>query len=166
MTRPQNANAGRYGRRGQRRSHRLRLVATVVPVAIFAACYRTSELPPRGPEPGTRIVAGLTPAGAASMQDLIGVGASGIEARVLEARPQEWELAVLSVTHSGPAANWRGERVVFRRDVLVNVRQRRLDGVRSAALTAGVTAVLFVLARSFSTGGAADSRGPPPSPVE
>lgn len=136
-------------------------------LVALTGCYTTTELRSPTPEPGTRIVAELTPVGTVQMEPLIGAEAVGVEARVLAARPEEWELSLLRVAHRGvPGVQWSGERVVFPAEVLRGTRERRLDALRTAAFTVGVGTLLVVLARNFMwAAGGSDNGGPGPDPV-
>jgi len=141
-----------------------RMLLVLACLAGVTGCYRTAELAQPVPEPGTRIVAGLTPTGAERMESLIGMDAVGVEAWVTEIRPEGWELSLLRVDHwRMPSTRWNEERVVFPAEVLRGVRTRELDAVRTGAFAVGIGTVLVVLARGFMSAWI-DGDLPPPGP--
>jgi len=149
----------RQGRRG--------LIALVCLLGL-AGCYRTSELTTPSPEPGTRIVAALTSAGSVQMEPLIGADVVGLEARVAEARAEEWELSLIRVDYrGGSSTQWNGERVAFPTAALRDARERRLDALRTGAFSAGLGVTLVVLARNFMWAWIAGDPGPrDPDPAQ
>ena len=120
------------------------------------------------PAPATRVVAELTGSGAEQMAGWIGQDAVRIEAEVVEARADEWDLSVLRVDHRTMSIPWNGEVVTFPTSTLRDVRERRLDGIRTAAFVGGVTGVAVALAVSFIrfAGIGDDASGGPPLPPE
>lgn len=132
----------------------------------LTGCYRTAELSTPVPSPGTRIVAELTPTGAERMERWIGAEPVGVEARVAEVRPEEWELSLLRVDHRGsPSIQWNGEPVVFPVEVLRGVRERQLDAIRTGAFGVVLGTTLFILARNFMSAQLSDENGGGVDPV-
>jgi hypothetical protein len=139
------------GRGIQRRVGARRVTAVVLVCALAGTgCYRTIEMEATVPAPTTRIVANVSPVGAEEMAPLIGPDAVGIEAHVVRWDDTEAELALLRVDHrDARSIQWNQEIVVFPVTSLRNVRERVLDGPRTAGFVAGAAAVATVLALSF-----------------
>lgn len=138
-----------------------RVVAVLVLVSL-TGCYRTTELATIAPEPGTRVVADLSPTGAEQMAPWIGPEATGIEGHVIRWTEAEAELALLRVDHRGSSGiQWNQERIVFPEAVLRNVQERTLDTGRTAAFVGGLTTVTAILAVAFlrAVGGSSDNGG-------
>jgi hypothetical protein len=147
-------------RRSKRDGQRRGLLLGLACLVGLSGCYRTVELDTLTPEPGTRIVADLTPTGAERMQAWIGADAVAVEGRVTETGPQGWELSLLRVDHHrAPSIRWSGEQVVFPSEVLRGVRERRLDALRTGAFAAGTGVVLVILARNFMGAFVSDDNG-------
>lgn len=139
----------------------------IATLGAAAGCYRAGPPLDAVPPPGTRIVAELSPAGAAHMEAWIGAEATTIEARVLDARPDGWELSLLAVVHRQTGrVEWARERVRFPAGTLHSVRQRQVDRLRTGALMVGTTFTLYALARIFlsaaTTADGGSGTGPDP----
>jgi hypothetical protein len=130
-------------------------------------CYSRQPLGGAIPEPGTRIVATLTDAGAAAVSGRLGEGAVEVEGEVSAVADSAWTLHMLRVEHrTGQSYGWNRELVSFPRYALANPAEITLDKRRSW-LAAGATVTgAFLLARAFQMLGAGgDDRGgdnPPP----
>jgi len=100
------------------------------------------------------------------MAPLLGDEVVQVEARVMEVRPDGWELSVLRVEQSGGRGGfWNEERVFFPEGTFSRVEARELHPVRTAFAVVGGTAVILLLGRSLGASGGSPEGGPPGSPV-
>jgi hypothetical protein len=149
---------------------RRRIIASLLLCTLaFTGCYRNLEIATPVPVEGTRIAARLSPVAAEQMAAVIGDDAVAVEGFVRRWDDAEVELALIRIDHNGArSVDWSGERIVFPANALRNVRERRLDTVRTAGFVAGVAALATVLAVAFVrfVGGGGDGDGGPIVPPE
>ncbi len=137
-------------------------VAAVLACAVtFTGCYSTTALEQASPAPPMRVVADLTPSGALELAEWIGPEAVAIEGHIVEIRGAEWDVSLLRVDHRTTSVRWTGERVTFPAGTLRNVRERKLDSVRTVAFVGGVAAAAAALAVSFIRFIGPGDEGPP-----
>jgi hypothetical protein len=149
-------------------ARRKAVLALVLGASALTGCYRAVELSAPEPAPDTRIVADLSPVGAEEMAPWIGADAVGIEALVTRWGAEQLELRLLRVDHASGQRSvfWNQERVLFPATALRDVRERRLDPVRTAVFVAGATAIATVVGLTFvrrpSSGGGNGGGGTDP----
>lgn len=128
-----------------RPTHLLALLA----VATLPACYRVTPLP-GPPEPGMRIVAGLTREATERMAEQLGPDVVRIEAEAGLVRADRWDLLLLRTWDApGRVYPWDREMVTFPSDYLVNVRRTEFDRRKTWVLTGAGVATVVVLGRIF-----------------
>jgi len=95
-----------------------------------------------------RVVARLTPPGSEEMARWIGPGIVEVEGVVQAIREDGWEIGLLRVQQAGrESVFWNREPVLFPREVLASVQERRLDRNRSVLAAGGITGGALLLAR-------------------
>jgi hypothetical protein len=133
---------------------------------LVTGCYTTSALVGDAPSPGARILADVSDEGARRMAPLIGDAVVQVEARVMEVRPDGWELSVLRVEQAGGRGSfWNSERVFFPEGTLGRVESRELHRIRTAIAVVGGTAAVLLLGRSLGSSGGEPGGGPPDAPA-
>src|SRR5690606_15887919 len=110
-----------------------RVVAALLLLVQLAGCYHyvpalTMDIPA-----GTRVKVAVTDRGRADLAEEIGPGVQSIEGSVVELSDSAVVLSVNAVEHLdlGVPVRWSGEHVAVRRDVVAEIRERRLSQQRS-----------------------------------
>ena len=147
------------------RSWRRTTACLLLAVFVLNGCYSTTLLT-GAPAPESEVVLNLTDMGRVAYGEQIGRGVDEVEGRVESASDSALVLRVTAVRNaSGRLETWNGERFVFSRSNITNVRARTFSRSRSVlagvAVAAGVTA-LFLGAKLI--GGGFDSPREEPRP--
>jgi hypothetical protein len=138
------------------------LLAAVLPLA---GCYRVVPLT-EAPEPGMRIVAGLTREGTERMFEHIGEDVVRIEAEAGAMRADQWELRLISTwDRLGQEFPWQRQTVTFAPQHLHSVQQRELDRRRTWIAAGAITAGVLTLGRIFLKAFGGDEPGGGGQPV-
>jgi hypothetical protein len=135
-----SADVARAGSRWRRR------VALVAGAShLLAGCY--SYVPvASGPTPGRPAGFEISDAGRVALGDRLGPGVTRVEGQVTEATPDEYVVAVRSISQiNGGRTAWSGEPVHLRREYVSRTEERKLSRGRTA-LAIGVAAGAFVAA--------------------
>jgi len=139
--------------------------ALLLPVQL-AGCYHyvpavTMDIPA-----GTRVKVAVTDRGRVDLAEEVGPGVQSIEGSVVEVSDSAMVLAVEAVQHLDLAipVRWSGERVTLRRELVAEVRERRLSQRRTWILAglmiAGAVAASNIALTGF--GAEPSSDRPPP----
>lgn len=122
---------------------------TLLTAAALPACYRVTPLA-GPPEPGMRIVAGLTREASERMAEQLGPDVVRIEGEASLVRADRWDLLLLRTwDRPGRVYPWGRETVTFPSDYLVDVRRTEFDRRRTWILTGAGAAAVVVLGRIF-----------------
>jgi hypothetical protein len=137
----------RAAARGARAGRGLALMLAAV--LVLPGCYRSLPLHDR-PEPGMRIMAGVTREGAAALEDQIGRDVIRVEAVTGAVNAETVELRLINTWDAlGREVSWRREAVAFPRQHLHSLQERELDRTRTWLAAGAVTAAVVVLGRVF-----------------
>lgn len=132
---------------------------------LQAGCYSVRPVAGTELQPGTRVVATLTPEGAEQVAAQVGPRVVGFEAAVGSAAGEQWEMFVYTlVKRDSTEETWNGERVMVPRAALASVSEKRLDRTRSYLAAGIITVGALLLARGFQTGFFSGGGDGPPEP--
>jgi len=142
--------------------------AALLLAVLLSGCYTVRPLPSPEPDPGTRVRAQLTQAGTAELAPLIGPQVVRVEGIVDQARPEAWQLFLISVEQAdGQEVFWNREPILFPREAIANAHERQLDRTRSFLVAGGITAGAILLGRLVAqSASSGNGGGGPPVPVE
>jgi hypothetical protein len=156
--------------RSIRRSFPARLLAGVLLCALVSAqagCYSVRPIDTPEPQPGTRVIASLTDAGAQDVAGQVGPRARAVEGMLERASADTLEIGVIRVVErDGGFSFWNQERVRIPTSAVATLDERMLDTRRSILAAGGITAGALLLARAFSavfTGGGSGEDPVPPN---
>lgn len=157
--------AASFGAFAPAKSWRRGTACLLLAVFVLNGCYSTTLLT-GAPVPETQVVLNLTDAGRVAYGEQIGRGVGEVEGIVESASDSALVVRITAVRNaSGRLETWNGERFVFARSNITNVRERTLSRTRTAllgaAIAAGVTA-LFLTAKLL--GGGSDTPREEPRP--
>ena len=130
-------------------------------------CYSVSAVDPAGPQPGTRVVASLTPDGSQQLASQVGPRVIAVEGVLDEATAERLSLRVVRTEASNQVSTyWNQEEVTIPRPAIAQLRQRRLDRTRSYLVAGAIVGGALLIATLF--GGVFDGDSPvdpiPPPP--
>ena len=137
------------------------LLHVLLPALLLSAagCYRSVPIEGAAPAPRARVELRLTDRGALELGPRIGNTVERVEGTVVEASDSTVVLELSSATdRRGITQSWSGETVVFPRDYIARVSERRLSRKRSWLLAAGIVAAAAA-AGGFSGAFGGDERG-------
>ena len=151
------------GRRAMRRGASVLLLGSFV----LQGCYSVSAVDPAGPQPGTRVVASLTPDGSQQLASQVGPRVIAVEGVLDEATAERLSLRVVRTEASNQVSTyWNQEEVTIPRPAIAQLRQRRLDRTRSYLVAGAIVGGALLIATLF--GGVFDGDSPvdpiPPPP--
>jgi hypothetical protein len=133
---------------------------------LLQGCYSVSAVDPAGPQPGTRLVAALTPDGSQQLASQVGPRVIAVEGVLDEATAERLSLRLLRTEGSNQVSTyWNQEEVSIPRPAIAQLRQRRLDRPRSylmAGAIVGGALLLASMAGGVFAGGDDNGGGPPP----
>ncbi len=131
-----------------------RVVAALLLLVQLAGCYHyvpavTMDIPA-----GTRVKVAVTDRGRADLVEEIGPGVQSIEGSVVELSDSAVVLSVNAVEHLdlGVPVRWSGERVALRRELVAEIRERRLSQQRSWVLAGLIIAGAIAASNIAITG--------------
>lgn len=156
----------RRSRTGGRPIYFLNGALTALVVGVATGCYVYTPAAPN-PSPGTRLVLELNDRGRVALGDSIGPSGDEVEGTITSNTDAAYTLRVVRVGYlNGQSNNWNGEPLVISRDLVGNVKQRRLSRTRSWLVGTGVSAaaVVFIATRGlfgFGSDGEGGGDGPP-----
>jgi hypothetical protein len=126
-----------------------RLVSLAFAVAL-AGCYHYTPVTAVSAPEGVRIQVLLTDQGTVDVARWVGPSAEIIEGEVMRQDGAELTLAVRRVQRrNGVEEFWKGEPVSIPRAAVASVGRRQLSWTRTALVSAGFAAGVFVLGRGF-----------------
>lgn len=133
---------------------------------LLQGCYSVSAVDPGGPQPGTRLLASLTPDGSQQLASQVGPRVIAVEGVLDEANAERLSLRLLRTEGSNQVSTyWNQEEVNIPRPAIAQLRQRRLDRPRSylmAGAIVGGALLLASMAGGAFAGGDDGGGGPPP----
>jgi len=131
-----------------------RVVAALLLLTQLVGCYHYAPVLTMDVPAGTRVKVAVTDRGRAELAEAIGPGVQFIEGSVVELSDSAMVLSVSAVQHLdlGVPVRWSGERVAVRRELVAEVRERRLSQQRSW-LFAGLMIAGAVAASSIAISG-------------
>lgn len=130
-------------------------IAMVLLLPHLAGCYHHVPASQMAMPSGTNVSVGITDRGRVALSELVGPETRRIDGRVLESTDSSLVLSVNSVQYlqTNIPTRWGGERLELTRDLVTDVRERRLSRSRTwimAGLIAGATlAVSLIAIRGF-----------------
>jgi len=137
------------------------VLAGLLWVPGFAACYTQVPLETAAPPPDTRVIARVTDSGAVVIGSRVGAGASEVEGIVASANQDEWTINLLRVDYRGGVSTvWNREPVTFPRYALSNLTEKRVNKTRSWMAAGLFVFGAFAATRLFGHGGS-DEEDPP-----
>lgn len=132
---------------------------------LLQGCYSVSAVDAGGPQPGTRLVASLTPDGSQQLAAQVGPRVIAVEGVLDEATAERLSLRLVRTEGANQVSTyWNQEEVSIPRPAIAQLRQRRLDRTRSY-LAAGIIvggALLLAAAAGGAFAGDSDGGGGPP----
>lgn len=141
-------------------------LALLTALLLFSACYSyrpVGSVDTVSLKPGTRVSLTLTETGVAEYSTQLGPQATYIEGDLLEADTAGLRLAIRRVEDARRTGiDWKGEQVMFPRNAIARVSQRRLS-VGATALVGGLAVGGMIGAyAAFGTEGSANGIALPP----
>jgi len=134
---------------------------------LLQGCYSVSAVDPAGPQPGTRLVASLTPDGSQQLASQVGPRVIAVEGVLDEATAERLSLRLVRTEGANQVSTyWNQEEVTIPRPAIAQLRQRRLDRSRSflmAGAVVGAALLAAVLAGGLAAGDEPPGGGPPPT---
>ncbi|HEU4559181.1 MAG TPA: hypothetical protein VFS20_15070 [Longimicrobium sp.] len=133
---------------------------------LLQGCYSVSAVDPGGPQPGTRLVASLTPDGSQQLASQVGPRVIAVEGVLDEATADRLSLRLVRTEGANQISTyWNQEEVTIPRPAIAQLRQRRLDRTRSyLAAGAIVGGALFIASLAGGVFASDDGPGPGPPP--
>lgn len=134
-------------------------------LGVTSGCYVYSPAPP-SPARGTRLLLELNDRGRVALGDSIGPSGRVVEGTVTANSDSAYSLRVVRVGYlNGQSNNWNGEPLVVPKDLVGNVKERRLSKSRSWLTATGVSvAVVAFIATRGLFGFGSEGREPGPGP--
>ncbi len=133
---------------------------------LLQGCYSVSAVDPAGPQPGTRLVASLTPDGSQQLASQVGPRVIAVEGVLDEATAERLSLRLVRTEGANQVSTyWNQEEVNIPRPAIAQLRQRRLDRTRSylaAGIIVGGALLLASAAGGVFAGDNDGGGGPPP----
>jgi hypothetical protein len=162
----ENGRAHRTGGISSRARRACVAIALLLPHTT--GCFHYVPAAPATLPAGAEVSVGVTDGGRTALAETVGPDVLRIAGTVVESTDMALVLSVQSVAFAQlpVPAQWAGERVEISRDLLSDVRQRRISTTRTAVMagivTAAAVAVSFLGLRGFGTDpGGGESGGPP-----
>ena len=139
-------------------------VSAFLAVLLTSACYSYQPVQDVAPKPGTRVNLTLTDRAVAEYSTRLGPQATYIEGNVIDVDSAGMRLAIVRVEDSRrTGTDWKGEQVMFPRDAIARVTERRLS-VGATAIISGLAVGSVVGAYlAFDLEGKADGVAIPPT---
>jgi hypothetical protein len=133
---------------------------------LLQGCYSVHAIEAGGPQPGSRVVAQLTPDGSQQMASQVGPRVTAVEGVLDQATAGDLSLRLVRTEGSNQVSTyWNQEEVTIPRPAISALRERRLDKPRSFALAAAIVGgALLAATLSHSIFANDDPVNPNPSP--
>lgn len=133
---------------------------------LLQGCYSVRAIDAAGPQPGSRVVAQLTPDGSQQMASQVGPRVVAVEGVLDQATPADLSLRLVRTEGANQVSTyWNQEEVTLPRPAISLLRERRLDRPRSFALAAAIVGgALLAATLSHSLFAGDDPPNPNPSP--
>lgn len=132
----------------------------------LAGCYRSAPVS-GSPEPGMRLMIGLTREGTERLENDIGRDVVRLEAEAAATNTESWDVRLLHTYDTrGMERSWARETISIPRSWITTVEHRELDRRRSAIAAAAITAAVVLGGRAFLKRffSGEDNGGPPVPP--
>lgn len=149
--------------RGVRRGASLLLLGSF----LLQGCYSVSAVDPGGPQPGTRLLASLTPDGSQQLASQVGPRVIAVEGVLDEATAERLSLRLVRTEGANQISTyWNQEEVTIPRPAIAQLRQRRLDRTRSYLMAGAIVGgALLIASAAGGVFAGDDSGGGGPSPT-
>jgi hypothetical protein len=136
-------------------------------VWALQGCYSVRAVEPGGPQPGSRLVAQLTPDGSQQLASQVGPRVIAVEGVLDQATADQLSLRLVRTEGANQVSTfWNNEEVAIPRPAIALLRERRLDRTRSY-LVAGAIVGAALLAGALTSGLFSTDEGgggnPPPA---
>jgi hypothetical protein len=127
----------------------------LIPIlCVLCGCYESVPIELNSVQPGTKIRATLTDAGADSLARYLGPSVETVDGRLISTSDSNVAIGVTSVAmKSGQDQFWKGETVAIPRYALSMVQQRKINKPKSLLLGGALIAALASLRLSGVVGG-------------
>jgi hypothetical protein len=113
-------------------------------------CYSVSAVEPGGPQPGTRVVAALTPDGSQQLASQVGPRVVAVEGVLDEATAERLSLRVVRTEGANQVSTyWNQEEVTIPRQAISQLSQRRLNRPRSYLVAGAIVGTALLAATLF-----------------
>jgi len=126
----------------------------IVPlIVLLGGCY--GYYPPASPAPvGRDVEVTLSDSGTMALSRQVGPSAEAVRGRFATDSANALVLAVTGVhQRDGNDVDWKGERVVIPRPLVVKVEERRFSRARTALFTGAIAIAAVALRQAFSGDG-------------
>lgn len=137
---------------GARRPARRGVSLLLLGVWALQGCYSVRTVQPGEPQPGSRVVAQLTPDGSRQLASQVGPRVIAVEGVLDQATADQLSLRLVRTEGSNQVSTfWNNEEVAIPRPAIALLRERRLDRTRSY-LMAGAIVGAALLAGALTSG--------------
>ncbi|HET7463577.1 MAG TPA: hypothetical protein VFJ82_20150 [Longimicrobium sp.] len=130
-------------------------------------CYSVRAVQPGGPQPGSRVVAQLTPDGSQQLASQVGPRVIAVEGVLDQATVDQLSLRLVRTEGANQVSTyWNNEEVSVPRPAIALLRERRLDRTKSylmAGAVVGAALLAGVLSSGIFTGDEGPGTNPPPA---